>query len=90
MRWNGKGADDCPYGAGQPSAWNVRLRENPGRGLAIHIHDGLVEFLLTAGLGRFALGFWRMPLRLRAKAYLLRTPCPCRHRSWHNGRLPFV
>lgn len=25
-------------------------------GLAIHIHDGLVEFLLTAGLGRFALG----------------------------------
>lgn len=45
-----------PYGARQPSAWNVRLRENPGRGLAIHIHDGLVEFLLAAGLGRFALG----------------------------------
>ena len=36
------------------------------------------------------LGSWRMPLRLRAKACLLRTPCPCRHRSWHNGRLPFV
>lgn len=40
--------------------------------------------------GPVRLGSWRMSLRLRAKAYLLRTPCPCRYRSWHNGRLPFV
>ena len=54
VEWQ-KGADDCPMVQGNhPRGTSVAGKSRTG--LAIHIHDGLVEFLLTAGLGRFALG----------------------------------